>query len=63
MIQSIGYTEDGIVWMQMGLEVNQETHTGTLMLTPEMARQVSIKLTDAADLAEKTNVRNSSNTH
>lgn len=63
MISGMGYTNDGLVWMQFNAQINNEPHTGTIMLTPEMARQVSTKLTDAADLAEKNNVRNSANTH
>ena len=63
MIESIGYTSDGQVWIRMVLNVNGEQMTGTLMLKPELARAISQNLSDAATGAEKGigNVGNSAN--
>lgn len=64
MIESIGYTDDGLVWVRLIMEVNKERQSGVLILTPEMARDVSGKLVQASNGAEeKIGVRNSSNTH
>lgn len=65
MIETIGYTNDGQVWVRMILNVNGEPMTGTLMLKPEFARQVAGNLIESADKAEASNedVRNSANTH
>jgi hypothetical protein len=65
MIESIGYTGDGQVWVRMVLEVNGQGMTGTLMLKPAFARDISQKLIEAAEKAETAvpDVRNSANTH
>ena len=53
MIESIGYTDDGQVWVRLALELNGQRMGGTLMLKPEFAREVSAKLADACIQAEK----------
>lgn len=63
MIETVGYTNDGQVWVRMILNVNGEQMTGTLMLKPEFARQVAKHLVDSADKAEGSieDVRDSTN--
>lgn len=53
MIESIGYTDDGQVWIRLMLEVNGQSMAGTLMLKPEFARQVATKLNEASDQVDK----------
>ena len=54
MIQNWGYTEDGLVFMN--INVNQQGKPGVamLLLTPEDARAAAKALSEAADEAEKT---------
>lgn len=62
MIESIGYTSDGQVWVRMILDVNGEKMTGTLMLKPSFAQEIAAKLTEAAGKAEVVHhVGNSAN--
>jgi hypothetical protein len=65
MIESIGYTGDGQVWLRMVLDINGQGMTGTLMLKSPFAREVAKKLIEAAEKAEMVapDVRNSANTH
>lgn len=53
MIESIGYTDDGQVWVRLIMEINGERMGGTLMLKPAFARDVSRSLANASDQAEK----------
>jgi hypothetical protein len=55
MIESIGYTSDGQVWIRMVLDVNGEKMTGTLMMKAAFAREIAGKLVEAASKAEVTN--------
>lgn len=64
MIDGIGYTKDGEVWIRLRLEINGEQGTCTLMLKTEFARKVAASLLTSADkaagyLTEKTDERNS----
>ena len=52
MIESIGYTENGEVWVRLVLEINGQKGHGTLILKPEFAKQVSENLLSAAQKAE-----------
>jgi hypothetical protein len=53
VIESIGYTEDGFVWMNIVFE--REGQKGTIVLTmpPNRVREISKTLITAADGAEK----------
>ena len=62
MIEGIGYTTDGQVWIQLVIEVKGEKMSGTLMLQTGFAKVVSQNLLDAAMKAEEvSNVRNRTN--
>ena len=66
MIDGIGYTEDGQVWMRLVIEINGQRGNGTLILKPDFAREVAKSLITSADKAagfipEKTNERDSPN--
>lgn len=52
MIESIGYTQDGLVWVRLVMEVNKERQSGILALDPVLARKVSNDLAAAADKAD-----------
>ena len=52
MIESIGYTQDGLVWVRLVMEVNKERQSGILTLDPVLARKVSTDLATAADKAD-----------
>ena len=65
-INGIGYTTDGLVWMQITatIAVNGATEpfTGTIQLPPEAARNIAAALNTSADKAmEAVNGRNSPN--
>ena len=53
MIQSVGYTDDGRVFVN--IRIDQEDNHGTIVLTvtPEFAKRVSKNLIEAAEEAEK----------
>ena len=53
MIESIGYTEDGFVWINVVFEQNGQRGTLVLTMPPDRVREVSKTLLTAADGAEK----------
>jgi len=57
MIQNWGYTDDGLVFMN--INVNQQGKPGmaTIMFTPDDAREAAKALNEAADEAEKKILR------
>lgn len=64
MIESIGYTDNGLVWVSM--LVDWEGHHGKIVatFTPDQAVDIAGKFIKASDGARETaNVRDSSNTH
>lgn len=65
MIESVGYTDDGMVFVILGMSINGEKLTGNLMMTPEAAVSLSKDLVTAAEKVEKkrtpNNVKNSAN--
>lgn len=64
MIESIGYTNDGMVWMNVAVEHQGQRGTMVVTMTQDQAREISHDLITAADEAgEKNRVRDSSNTH
>jgi hypothetical protein len=57
VIETIGYADDGSVFIRLAMEISGQPHKGTLMLKPEFAREVAKSLVEAADMAnEKTRV-------
>lgn len=57
MIETIGYADDGSVFIRLAMEISGQPHKGTLIMKPEFAREVAKSLVDAADKAdEKTRV-------
>jgi hypothetical protein len=52
MIDSMGYTADGAVWMKLLMDINGTQSTGIMTITPEYARSLSRSLIEAADGAE-----------
>ena len=71
MIEGLGYTEDGKVWMAFAIIVNEQRGRAVLNLTPEEAKRAAENLIEAAEKAQKflpieveaKNVRNSKHTH
>lgn len=64
MIENIGYTHDGMVFMSLKIEHEGQHGTFVMTMTPQMAKNASEVLNQAAQEAEeKYGVRNSSNTH
>jgi len=51
MIEGMGYTEDGKVWMAFGIMVNNQKGRATMILTPEEAEIAAKNLNEAADKA------------
>lgn len=41
MIESIGYTDDGFVWMKINFEVNGDMNSMVVTMSQDKARQVS----------------------
>ena len=65
-INGIGYTMDGLVWMQITASVTvdgtSQPFTGTIQLPPEAARNIAAALTTSADKAQESiNGRNRAN--
>jgi len=52
MIESVGYTVDGVVWIKLVMEVEGQKSMGVLTMTPQMTREVTKTLLEAADKAE-----------
>ena len=52
MIESVGYTVDGVVWLKVTIQVEGQTSMGVLTMTPQMTREVTKTLLEAADKAE-----------
>ena len=52
MIESVGYTVDGVVWMKLIMDIDGKKSVGVLTMTPEFTRDVTTKLIDAANKAE-----------
>ncbi len=61
MIESVGYTEDGLVWMRFAMQINGEKSSGVLQMYPDEARNLSDSIVEACDEAIKvgTNVGDS----
>ncbi len=52
MIDSMGYTADGTVWMKLLVDINGTQSVGIVQITPEYARNLSQSLVEAANGAE-----------
>lgn len=52
MIESMGYTKDGIVWLKFLMDINGTESSGILSITPDYARSLSKSLIEAADKAD-----------
>jgi hypothetical protein len=64
VIESIGYTEDGFIWIKVIFEFEKKPASMIVMLSPDKAMEVSKILAAASTEAkEKCGVRNSTNTH
>lgn len=64
MIESIGYTNDGMVWMNVVFEHQGQRGNLVVQMTQDRAREISGVLINAANAAEEKNgVRDSANTH
>lgn len=60
MIESIGYTEDGYIWMKVVFEIENKPVSMIIALSQERAMEVSKILAAASTEAkEKCGVRNS----
>jgi len=55
VIESIGYTEDGMVWVNVVFDNQGQKGTIVLTMAHNRAREVSVALTQAAEEAEKRN--------
>lgn len=55
MIESIGCTEDGKVWMKVLFEIDNKQATLIIPMTQDKARQIGEVLSNAADEAQKYN--------
>lgn len=53
MIETIGYSDDGSVFIRLVMEINGQKMGGTLILKPDFARNVASSLVDAANLADE----------
>lgn len=51
MIDGIGYTEDGQVWMRLVMDIQGQPFHGMLMLNPVFAKEVAQSLVNASDKA------------
>jgi hypothetical protein len=64
VIESIGYTDDGIVWMKILFEHEKQQGSMVIGLSQDKAKEISkILLSAATEAGEKCSVRNSANTH
>ena len=62
MIESIGYTEDGFVWMKVTFEFEKKPASMIVALSPDKAMEVSKILAAAStEVKEKYGVRDSTN--
>lgn len=62
MIDSVGYTDDGKVWLRILSTINNEPMAGVLTVTPDNARKIADSLMTAADTAGSLlNVGNGAN--
>lgn len=52
MIESIGYTNDGFVWMRIMFEINGDKNSMIVTMNQEKAREISQMLIVASDEAE-----------
>ena len=53
MIQGVGYTQDGMVWINLLMEINGQKLTGTLTMEEGFSRQVAGDIVTAADKARE----------
>jgi hypothetical protein len=64
LIESIGYTEEGFVWMKIVFAKDNQQGSMIVQLSQDKAKEVSnVLMTAAIEAGEKYGVRNSSNTH
>lgn len=47
MIESVGYTDDGKVWLKMVFEVEKKPMQGVLSIPPEVAQELSDNIAKA----------------
>lgn len=59
-IREIGYTEEGIVWARLIMEIEGSSYQGVLQMTPEIARQIADNIKTSADMAEKFLIKKAS---
>ena len=53
MIESIGYTDDGFVWMKILFEINGDKNCMIITVTQDKAREISDMLVLASDEAKR----------
>lgn len=53
MITGVGYTQDGLVWANLEMEIRGEKLKGTLTMDRNFARQVAADISTAADRADE----------
>ena len=53
MIESIGYTDDGFVWMRILFDINGEQNCMIITVTQDKAREISDMLVLASDEAKR----------
>ena len=52
MINAVGYTDDGEVWIQIVIAIDNQTMTGTLTMKPEQAKAIAADLNTACEKAD-----------
>ena len=53
MIESIGYTDDGFVWMRILFDINGDQNCMIITVTQDKAREISNMLVLASDEAKR----------
>lgn len=59
MIESVGYTQDGLVWIRILMDIRGEKMTGVLTLKPDVVGSLADSLKKAAEGAKVYYERNS----
>ena len=52
-IREVGYTEDGVVWATMTLQINGQEFHGILQMPPALASETAAVLKKSAEQAQK----------